>query len=86
MKKPMHSFAGRLTRRILLLWILMMSAVAAIVFLKASPGWLAGQMQEIDRIVHERDRIPDDAVHGFVGPAEQSDDLTMLAIRNSGKE
>ncbi len=40
----MHSFAGRLTRRILLLW------------------------------------IPDDAVHGFVGPAEQSDDLTMLAI------
>ena len=38
MKKPMHSFAGRLTRRILLLWILMMSAVAAIVFLKAESG------------------------------------------------
>ena len=30
---------------------------------EASPGWLAGQMQEIDRIVHERDRIPDDAEH-----------------------
>ena len=28
----------------------------------------------------------DDAVHGFVGPAEQSDDLTMLAIRYSGKK
>ena len=38
MKKPMHSFARRLTRRILLLWILMMSAVAAIVFLKAESG------------------------------------------------
>ena len=38
MKKPMRSFAGRLTRRILLLWILMMSAVAAIVFLKAESG------------------------------------------------
>ena len=38
MNKPMHSFAGRLTRRILLLWILMMSAVAAIVFLKTESG------------------------------------------------
>ena len=38
MKKAMHSFAGRLTRRILLLWILMMSAVAAIVFFKAESG------------------------------------------------
>ena len=38
MKKPLHSFADRLTRRILLLWILMMSAVAAVVFLKAESG------------------------------------------------
>ena len=28
----------------------------------------------------------EDAVHGFVGPAEQSDDLTMLAICYSGKK
>ena len=34
----MHSFADRLTRRILLLWILMMSAVAAVVFLKTESG------------------------------------------------
>ncbi len=27
----------------------------------------------------------DEAVHAFVGPAEQSDDLTMLAIRFLGK-
>ena len=27
-----------------------------------------------------------DAVHGFVGAAEQSDDLTMLAIRYLGKK
>ena len=38
MKKPLHSFADRLTRRILLLWILMMSAVAAVVFLKTESG------------------------------------------------
>ena len=34
----MRSFAGRLTRRILLLWILMMSAIAAVVFFKAESG------------------------------------------------
>ena len=44
MKKPRHSFANRLTRRILLLWILMMSAVAAIVFFKAQSG-MAGQSE-----------------------------------------
>ena len=38
MKQPLHSFANRLTRRILLLWILMMSAIAAIVFFKAESG------------------------------------------------
>lgn len=38
MNKPMRSFAGRLTRRILLLWILMMSAVAAVVFFTAESG------------------------------------------------
>ena len=38
MNKPMRSFADRLTRRILLLWILMMSAVAAIVFLQTESG------------------------------------------------
>lgn len=38
MKQPLHSFAGRLTRRILLLWILMMSIMAAIVFFKAESG------------------------------------------------
>lgn len=27
----------------------------------------------------------DEAVHTFVGPAEQSDDLTMLSIRFLGK-
>ncbi len=38
MRQPLHSFANRLTRRILLLWILMMSAIAAIVFYKAESG------------------------------------------------
>ena len=38
MEKPLHSFAGRLTKRIILLWILMMSVVSAIVFFKAKSG------------------------------------------------
>lgn len=38
MRQPLHSFANRLTRRILLLWILMMSVIAAIVFYKAESG------------------------------------------------
>lgn len=37
--------------------------IVAVLRVEASPGWLAGQMREIDRIVHERDRIPDDAEH-----------------------
>ena len=44
MRKPVHSFANRLIQRILLLWILMMSAVAAIVFFKAETG-MAGQSE-----------------------------------------
>ena len=38
MKMPSHSFAGRLTRRILLLWIIVMAAIAAIIFIKAASG------------------------------------------------
>ena len=37
--------------------------IVGVLRVEASPGWLAGQMREIDRIVHERDRIPDDAEH-----------------------
>lgn len=40
-----------------------MGRIVGALRVEASPGWLAGQMQEIDRIVHERDRIPDDAEH-----------------------
>ncbi len=35
MKKNMRPFANRLTRRIILLWILMMSVISAIVFFRA---------------------------------------------------
>lgn len=42
MKKTLRSFADRLTRRIILLWILMMSAISAIVFFKAESG-MTGQ-------------------------------------------
>ena len=38
MRKPVHSFANRLIQRILLLWILMMSAVAVVVFFQAETG------------------------------------------------
>ena len=38
MKKNMRPFANRLTRRIILLWILMMSVISAIVFFRAKSG------------------------------------------------
>lgn len=38
MKMPIQSFAGRLTRQILLLWVLVMAAIAAVVFFKAESG------------------------------------------------
>ena len=38
MKVPIQSFAGRLTRQILLLWILVMAVIAAVIFIKAESG------------------------------------------------
>ena len=38
MRMPIQSFAGRLTRRILLLWILVMTVIAAVIFIKAESG------------------------------------------------
>ncbi len=38
MKVPIQSFAGRLTRQILLLWILVMALIAAVIFIKAESG------------------------------------------------
>lgn len=68
MRKPVHSFANRLIQRILLLWILMMSAVAVVVFFQAETG-MAGLSDVLYNDVLD---LTDEKIQGILRSVEIS--------------
>ncbi|MCR5071690.1 MAG: serine/threonine-protein phosphatase [Bacteroidales bacterium] len=96
MKQRIRSFADRLTRRILLVMLAVMSITSGLVFFFADGITEAEDPEHalfgMNRLLASARQIgavaPDtflrsmkDAVHGFTREAEQSDDMTMLVIR-----
>ena len=77
MKQPLHSFANRLTRRILLLWILMMSAIAAIVFFKAESGMTGLSDAHYNDVLD----LTDEKVQGILRSVE----ISAVNIREEGR-